>query len=37
MTAALAAAGCALIFGSGVAIGWTLARHVTGYMLGGRR
>ena len=29
--------GIALVFGSGVAVGWTLARTVTGYMLGGRR
>lgn len=30
----VALAGCALIFGAGVAVGWTLARRVTGYMLG---
>ena len=31
------ALGLALVFGSGVGVGWHLARNVTGYMLGGRR
>ena len=30
-------AAIALIYGAGVVTGWTLARRVTGYMLGGRR
>jgi hypothetical protein len=30
------ALGIILIFGAGVAAGWTLARRATGYMLGGR-
>jgi hypothetical protein len=29
-------AGVALVYGSGVATGWHLARRATGYMLGGR-
>ena len=36
MNAVMLATGIALVFGSGVAVGWTLARRVTGYMLGGR-
>lgn len=37
MTAtALALIGAGLVFFSGVVTGWTLARRVTGYMLGGR-
>ena len=30
------ALGLALVFGSGVSVGWHLARRATGYMLGGR-
>ena len=34
--AAMLVLGLVLVFGSGVATGWHLARRVTGYMLGGR-
>jgi hypothetical protein len=36
MTALMLAAGLAMVFGSGVAVGWTLARRSTRYMIGGR-
>lgn len=36
MSALMLAAGVGLVYGAGVATGWTLARAVTAYMLGRR-